>query len=88
MHKLNASFFLINYFTTLIYFVDLLYMFFLLFRSLLDRLGGLPMPTRRSPDLRVQNFYLVMCSLLPLDMLGGLGLAHLWVTRPEDYFPF
>jgi hypothetical protein len=67
-------FFLINYFTALIYFVDLLYMFFLLFRSLLDTLGGLAMPTHRSPDLRVQNFYLVMCSLLPLNMLGGLAL--------------
>jgi hypothetical protein len=85
MHKLSVSFFLII-FTVLIYFVDLLYMFFLLFRPLplrharglgtanVDMLGGLAIPTRRSPDLRVQNFYLVMCSLLPLDMLGGLAL--------------
>jgi hypothetical protein len=73
MHKLSASFFLII-FTVLIYFVDLLYMFFLLFRSPLDMLRDLAMPTRRSPDLRVQIFYLVMCSLLPLDMLRGLAL--------------
>jgi hypothetical protein len=70
MHKLSASFFLII-FTALIYFVDMLYMFFLLFWSLpLIMLGGLAMPTRRSPDLRVQNFYLVLCP--PFDMLRGL----------------
>jgi hypothetical protein len=50
-------------------------MFFLLFRSLpLDMLGGLALPTRRSPDLRVQIFYLVLYPPPPLDMLGGLAL--------------
>jgi hypothetical protein len=55
----------------------MLYMFLsrLYFPSPFDTLGGLGMPTRRSPDMRVQNFYLVMCSLLPLDMLGGLALT-------------
>jgi hypothetical protein len=52
-------------FTPSIYFVDLLYMPWLLFRSPLDMLGGLVMPTRRSPDLRVQIFYLVLCSSPP-----------------------
>jgi hypothetical protein len=66
----------------------MLYMFFMLFRSLLDRLGGLAMPTRRSPDLRVQNFYLVMCSLLPLDMLGGLAVPTYGSLDPRIISPF
>jgi hypothetical protein len=60
------------FFTTSIYFVDLLYMFCLLFRSLpLDMLGGLALPTRRSPDLRVQIFYLVLCSPPPQHARGA-----------------
>jgi hypothetical protein len=57
-----------------IYFVDLLYMLCLLFRSLpLDMLGGLAMPIRRSPSLRVQIF--ILCYVpLPLGVLGGLAL--------------
>jgi hypothetical protein len=47
----------------------------------LDMLGGLALPTRRSPDLRVQIFYLVLCSP-PLRHARGLGLANLRVTRP------
>jgi hypothetical protein len=39
----------------------------------LDMLRGLALPTRRSPDLRVQIFYLVLCSP-PLDTLGGLAM--------------
>jgi hypothetical protein len=77
MHKVSASFFLLNYF----------YGFNLFRRPALHVFSALPippprharglaMPTRRSPDLRVQNFYLVMCSLLPLDMLGA------WPCQP------
>jgi hypothetical protein len=55
-------------------FDDLLYMFFLLFRSLpLDMLGGLALPTRRSPDLRFKFF--ILCYVpLPLDMHGVLSM--------------
>jgi hypothetical protein len=53
----------------------------LLFRSLpLDMLGGLAMPTRRSPDLSVQIFYLVLCSPPPRHA-RGLSLANLSVAR-------
>jgi hypothetical protein len=60
-------------FTPSISFVDLLYMLLSALPIPLDMLGGLTMLTRRSPDLRVQIFYLVLCSP-PLDMLGGLAL--------------
>jgi hypothetical protein len=57
-------------------------MFVLLFQSLpLDMFGGLACPTRRSPDLRVQFFYLVLYSPLPRHA-QGLGLANLRVARP------
>jgi hypothetical protein len=56
--------FSLNIFTTSIYFVNLLYMPWLLFRSLpLDMFGGLAMPTRRSPDLRVPIF--LSCAMFP-----------------------
>jgi hypothetical protein len=56
---------------------------FLLFRSLpFDMLGGLAMSTRRSPDLRVQIFYLVLCSPPP-RRAQGLDHANLRVSRPE-----
>jgi hypothetical protein len=49
-------------------------MFFLIFQYLpLDMLGGLALPTRRSPDLRVPIFILYYVPL-PLGMLGGLAL--------------
>jgi hypothetical protein len=66
--------FTIKYFTALISFVDLLYMFFLLRRPLpLEMLGGLAMPTNRSPNLRDPIF--ILCYVpLPLDMLGGLAM--------------
>jgi hypothetical protein len=47
----------------------------LLFRSLpLDMFGGLAMPTRRSPDLRVPIFFILCYVPLPLDMLRGLSM--------------
>jgi hypothetical protein len=58
------------YFTASISFVDLLYMLCLLFRSLpLDMLGGLAMPTRRLPDLRVQLFQ--SCAMPPSTCSGA-----------------
>jgi hypothetical protein len=55
-------------------FVDFLYMFVMLFRSLpLNMLGGLAMPTHRPSDLRDPVFILRYIPL-PLDMLGGLAL--------------
>jgi hypothetical protein len=60
-------------------------MFCLLFGSLpLHMLGGLAMPTRRSPDLRVQIFYLVLCSPPPRHA-RGLGVANLRVARPVGF---
>jgi hypothetical protein len=47
----------------------------------LDMLGGLALPTRRSPNLRVQIFYLVLCSPPPRHA-RGLGHANLRVARP------
>jgi hypothetical protein len=44
-------------------------------------IGGLALPTHRSPDLRVPIFYLVLCSPPPRHA-RGLGLANLRVTRP------
>jgi hypothetical protein len=74
--------FQLNIVTPSIYFVDLLYM---LLSALptppLDMPGGLFMPTRRLPDLRVQNFQLVLCSPPPRHALG-LGLANLRVPKP------
>jgi hypothetical protein len=64
LHEQAKCQFLIKYFMASIYFVDLLYMPWLLFRSLpLDMLGGFAMPTRRSPDLRVQFF--LSCAMSP-----------------------
>jgi hypothetical protein len=75
-----------NIFTHSIYFVDLFYMPWLLFRSLpLDMLGGLDMPTRRSPDLGVQIFYLVLCSLPPRHA-RGLGQCNLRVAIPVGFY--
>jgi hypothetical protein len=63
-------------------------MFFPLFRSLtLDMLGGLAMPTRRSTDLRVQIFYLVLCSP-PTRHAGGLDHTNLRVVRPVGSYLF
>jgi hypothetical protein len=60
--------------------------FYLLFWSLpLDMLGGLPMPTRWSPDLRVQIFYLVPCSPPPRHV-RGFGHANLWVARHVGFY--
>jgi hypothetical protein len=54
----------------------------------LDMLGGLAMPTPRSPDLRVQIFYLVLCSPPP-QHARGFGLANLRVARPVgSYFSY
>jgi hypothetical protein len=59
----------------------------LLFLSLpLDMLGGLALPTRRSSDLRVQIFYLVLCSPPP-QHAWGLGHANLRVARPVGSIP-
>jgi hypothetical protein len=78
----------LNIFTTFISFADLLYMFCLPFRSLpLDMLEGLAMPTRRSPDQRVQFFYLVLCSPPPRHA-RGLGHANLRVARPVGSYLF
>jgi hypothetical protein len=55
-------------------FDDLLYMFLSALPTLpLDMLGGLALPTRRSPDLRDPIFILRYVPL-PLDKLGGLAL--------------
>jgi hypothetical protein len=63
-------------------------MFCLLFRPLLlDMLGGLALPTRRSPDLRVQIFYLALCSPPPRHA-RGLGHANLRVARPVGFYFF
>jgi hypothetical protein len=48
----------------------------------LNMLEGLAMPTRRSPVLRVQIFYLVLCSSPP-QHARGLGRANLRVTIHE-----
>jgi hypothetical protein len=78
--------FLIEYFTTSISFIYLLYMPWLLFQSLpLDMLVGLAMPTRRSPDLRAPIFYLALCSPPPRHA-RGLGLANLWVARLVGFY--
>jgi hypothetical protein len=55
LSHIQAKYYLqLNIFMASISFIDQLYMFVLLFRSLpLNMLGGLTMPTRRSPDLRV-----------------------------------
>jgi hypothetical protein len=67
-------------------FVDLLYMFLSALPTLpLDVLGGLALPTRRSPDLRVQIFYLVLCSPPPRHA-RRLGLANLRVARPVGFY--
>jgi hypothetical protein len=72
LHEQAKCQFLIKYFMASIYFVDLLYMPWLLFRSLpLDMLGGLAMPTRRSPDLRVQFFLSCAMSPSPLTCSGA-----------------
>jgi hypothetical protein len=56
-------------------FADLLYM---LSSALpippLDMLGSLAMPTRRSPELRLQFFFILCYVPLPLNMLRGLAL--------------
>jgi hypothetical protein len=54
----------------------------------LDMLEGLALPTRRSPDLRVQIFYLVLCSPPPRHA-RGLDHANLRVARPVgSYFSY
>jgi hypothetical protein len=57
----------------------------LLFRSPLDMLRGLALPTRRSPDLRVPIFYLVLCSPPPRHA-RGLGHANIRVARPVGFY--
>jgi hypothetical protein len=57
----------LNLFTSLISFIDLLYMFF---PFPLDMLGGLVLPTYRSSVLRVQIFNLVLCSPPPRHARG------------------
>jgi hypothetical protein len=82
LHAQAKCYLQLNIFMASIYFVSQLHMFVLLFQSLpLDMLGGLACPTRRSPDLRVQFFYLVLYSPLPRHA-QGLSLANLRVARP------
>jgi hypothetical protein len=74
--------FKLNIFTTSIYFRrHALHVFVYSSDPLLDMLGGLALPTRRSLDLRVQIFYLVLCSP-PTRHSRGLGHANLRVARP------
>jgi hypothetical protein len=54
----------------------------LLFRSCS---GGLAMSTRRSPDLSVQIFYLVLCSPPPRHA-RGLSLTNLRVARLVGFY--
>jgi hypothetical protein len=62
LHAQAKYYLQLNIFTTSISFVDMLYMFFLLFQSPLDMLRGLAMPTR-------------LCYVsLHLDKLGGLAM--------------
>jgi hypothetical protein len=50
-------------------------------------LGGLVLPTRRSPDMRVQIFYLVLYPPPPRHA-RMLGLANLRVARPVGFYFF
>jgi hypothetical protein len=86
LHTQAMYYLQLNIFTTSISFDDLLYMLFPALLILpLDMLEGLALPTCRSPDLRVQFLYLVLCSPPPRHA-RGLGLANLRVARPVAFY--